>query len=227
MKDKNYYENSLYPLQNIIFSILNRQGGLFYLTGGTALSRFYFNHRYSDDLDFFSKGEIKEFKRNIAEIVRMLPQGISCEVETISNTFARIIVKRNETYLKVDFVNDVVFRWGEIKEFALFKFVDNEINILANKIDAIERYEVKDIVDIWVIARNRSFVWKDVFEITLKKALIEPINISKVIKIMPEKELGLINWTNKIASAAIYKDLQVIAKNILLGEKNSLFPEIL
>jgi len=26
----------------------------FYLTGGTALSRFYFNHRYSEDLDFFA-----------------------------------------------------------------------------------------------------------------------------------------------------------------------------
>jgi predicted nucleotidyltransferase component of viral defense system len=25
----------------------------FYLTGGTALSRAYLNHRYSDDLDFF------------------------------------------------------------------------------------------------------------------------------------------------------------------------------
>ncbi|MBW7858763.1 MAG: nucleotidyl transferase AbiEii/AbiGii toxin family protein [Leptonema sp. (in: Bacteria)] len=24
----------------------------FFLTGGTALSRFYLNHRYSDDLDF-------------------------------------------------------------------------------------------------------------------------------------------------------------------------------
>ncbi|MCD4795127.1 MAG: nucleotidyl transferase AbiEii/AbiGii toxin family protein [Bacteroidales bacterium] len=25
----------------------------FYLTGGTALVRFYLNHRYSEDLDFF------------------------------------------------------------------------------------------------------------------------------------------------------------------------------
>jgi predicted nucleotidyltransferase component of viral defense system len=25
----------------------------FYLTGGTALGRFYLNHRYSEDLDFF------------------------------------------------------------------------------------------------------------------------------------------------------------------------------
>ena len=26
----------------------------FYLTGGTALSAFYFQHRFSEDLDFFS-----------------------------------------------------------------------------------------------------------------------------------------------------------------------------
>lgn len=30
----------------------------FYLTGGTALAAFYLNHRYSEDLDFFSEKEI-------------------------------------------------------------------------------------------------------------------------------------------------------------------------
>lgn len=29
----------------------------FYLTGGTALSAYYLNHRISDDLDFFSEQE--------------------------------------------------------------------------------------------------------------------------------------------------------------------------
>src|SRR3989338_2214922 len=29
----------------------------FYLTGGTALSEFYLNHRFSEDLDFFSEKE--------------------------------------------------------------------------------------------------------------------------------------------------------------------------
>ena len=28
----------------------------FYLTGDTALSRAYLNHRYSDDMDFFVNG---------------------------------------------------------------------------------------------------------------------------------------------------------------------------
>jgi len=30
----------------------------FYLSGGTALSEFYFQHRLSEDLDFFSANEI-------------------------------------------------------------------------------------------------------------------------------------------------------------------------
>jgi len=32
---------------------VKKSGTPFYLTGGTALSRGYFNHRYSDDLDLF------------------------------------------------------------------------------------------------------------------------------------------------------------------------------
>jgi len=32
---------------------LNHSGTNFFLTGGTALSRAYYHHRYSDDLDFF------------------------------------------------------------------------------------------------------------------------------------------------------------------------------
>ena len=49
-----YYEESLYPLQNKILRAVNGLSSPFYLTGGTALSRGYFNHRYSDDLDFFA-----------------------------------------------------------------------------------------------------------------------------------------------------------------------------
>ena len=33
---------------------------IFYLTGETALSSFFLKHRYSDDLDFFTKDFLKE-----------------------------------------------------------------------------------------------------------------------------------------------------------------------
>ena len=47
----NYPE--LYKLQDKVFEALKGNYGSLYLTGGTALSRFYLHHRYSDDLDFF------------------------------------------------------------------------------------------------------------------------------------------------------------------------------
>ncbi len=43
----------LYPLQNEVLRILNELETGFYLTGGTASSRGYLNHRFSDDLDLF------------------------------------------------------------------------------------------------------------------------------------------------------------------------------
>lgn len=48
-----YYEENLYRLQNGVLNIVRTSGTPFYLTGGTALSRGYYRHRYSDDLDFF------------------------------------------------------------------------------------------------------------------------------------------------------------------------------
>jgi len=46
-----YYRESLYPFQDGVLNIVKKSGTPFYLTGGTALSRGYFNHRYSDDLE--------------------------------------------------------------------------------------------------------------------------------------------------------------------------------
>jgi predicted nucleotidyltransferase component of viral defense system len=46
-----YYSNILYPLQDKVFPVFKDTP--FYLTGGTALSRGYYNHRYSEDLHYF------------------------------------------------------------------------------------------------------------------------------------------------------------------------------
>ncbi|MBS1681024.1 MAG: nucleotidyl transferase AbiEii/AbiGii toxin family protein [Bacteroidetes bacterium] len=48
-----YYSDKLYPLQDEILRIVESVNSIFYMTGGTVLSRAYLHHRYSDDLDFF------------------------------------------------------------------------------------------------------------------------------------------------------------------------------
>ena len=142
MNYKEFFEKKIYPLQNEIFPILNKYE-VFYLTEGTALARFYFQHRYSEDLDFFSQKELSDFKKYVRDILEKLPSNIEWEAEVVSDTFSRIYLKKEGVKLKVDFVNETVFRWGNLKSFNEFKFVDNEINILANKVTSIERYESK------------------------------------------------------------------------------------
>jgi predicted nucleotidyltransferase component of viral defense system len=55
-----YYNKIIYPLQDKTIPAF--KDSPFYLTGGTALSRGYYNHRYSDDLDYFVNFH-PEFKR--------------------------------------------------------------------------------------------------------------------------------------------------------------------
>jgi hypothetical protein len=50
---REYYEEKLYPLQDGILNLVRELKIPFYLTGGTALSRPYFRHRSSDELDLF------------------------------------------------------------------------------------------------------------------------------------------------------------------------------
>ncbi len=84
----------------------------FYLAGGTALSLFYFHHRESYDLDFFSK----DFSREKIEIlVSNLAKDMGLEIELLAEQnkqgIARMLVFSlmidMNVSLKIDFVEDV------------------------------------------------------------------------------------------------------------------------
>lgn len=66
-----FYLNNLYPLQDKVFTIIDKLKTGFYLTGGTALSRFYLKHRYSDDLDFFVNNS-RDYKAEVEKIYKAL-----------------------------------------------------------------------------------------------------------------------------------------------------------
>ncbi len=48
-----FYQDKLYPFQDRVLRLIQDLDVGFYHTGGTALSRCFLNHRYSDDLDLF------------------------------------------------------------------------------------------------------------------------------------------------------------------------------
>ena len=98
MPEKSYY-NRLYAFQDEIMKIIHSQGVDFYLTGGTALSRCYFNHRYSDDLDFFIN-RAPDFKKQAQRVVTALRRdNLRIEIGTASESFFRITVLKDKMQL--------------------------------------------------------------------------------------------------------------------------------
>lgn len=84
----------------------------FYLAGGTALSMFYFNHRDSYGLDFFSQKFIRsEVEEIVSELGRALKTKIILEAEQAQRNRARQLVYGmvidKAISLKVDFVQDI------------------------------------------------------------------------------------------------------------------------
>ncbi len=201
----------------------------FYLTGGTALSRFYFDHRFSDDLDFFVNEDQKfiEYIKRIQAKLEQLCKTNNYIYDTrkirITETFCQFFIESDKTTLKLDFVNDIETRFGNILITKENIKIDTLQNILSNKISALFRYETKDIVDIWFIAKNYYFNWEQIINETKEKELgIDPIAVADIIQTFPKDKLCEIKWTIDFDLDLIYNDLTTIVKDIISGADNSL-----
>ena len=218
-----YYRNILYPLQDKILAVIAALPVDFYLTGGTALSRCYLNHRFSDDLDFFVNGS-ENFKPQLELILKSLSDhNITHEISTISNSFVRLIVKEQQHILKIDFINDINVHFGNLESCPFFPRVDNPLNILSNKICAVSRYEAKDISDILSLSIAFSFSWEDIINEAKEKDIwVNPLEVSKIIYEFPVEKLEFIKWIEPIDTEIAEKQLKQIARDILKGNTNSL-----
>jgi hypothetical protein len=221
-----YYQNILYPLQDRVLEIVESTQNRFYLTGGTALSRAYLNHRYSDDLDFFVNRD-HTYKEQVERIVRSLELAkLHMENAVFQEGFSRMYIQEHdkECSLKIDFINDVDFRVGDIIKTDLFVRTDTMRNILSNKLTALTRLEAKDVVDIVGISLNMPFHWRDVFEEAERKDLwVNPVDAASLLEQFPLQMLNEIAWVSATPDEAQFQShLQTIITDILAGSQNSL-----
>ncbi|MBI5219979.1 MAG: nucleotidyl transferase AbiEii/AbiGii toxin family protein [Bacteroidia bacterium] len=220
-----YYLNSLYPLQNKVLKVIEACNTLFYLTGGTALSRAYLNHRFSDDLDLFMNMS-NTFTGSVTLIINKLSGCFKGGIETgvSADTFYRIIIKEKNVELKCDFVNDIEHYFGKHNSCNFFSKIDNPLNILSNKISALPRNNPKDIADILYLSYYYQFNWFEIVEDAKQKDLwVNPIDTSSIIESFPIDLFDSIIWITKPDYQKAEKDLKCIAKEILLGSDNSLY----
>lgn len=122
------YQEKLYPLMDGVLKMACDSRSPFFLTGGTALSRFYFNHRYSDDLDFFLNSR-DDFLEQAGHLIEKLSGWAELEryeiiedEKIITNTYMRLVLCSSGVKLKIDLVNDIEFRVKPVWKHEKFGF---------------------------------------------------------------------------------------------------------
>ena len=218
-----FYEEKLYPLQDGVMNTISKCGVRFFLTGGTALSRAYYNHRYSDDLDFFVNND-DDYLAQVSEVFSKLKDdGFFWDpvVDFVSNTtFTSFKVgwSKSDALLKLDFVNDVAAHFGGVVETNLFYRTDSIRNILSNKLTAIFRFAAKDVADIREIALHETVDWgQAINDARQKEAGIELTYISDILTGMPQSKFDTITWVNKPDWEEFRNDINRIVFDMISG----------
>ncbi|MBU4269174.1 MAG: nucleotidyl transferase AbiEii/AbiGii toxin family protein [Acidobacteria bacterium] len=216
--------NKLYHLQDKFLAWWLTLELPFYLTGGTALGRFYLNHRCSEDLDFFINND-SQYQKYISELKNKITARFTVNLQQtlFADDFTRFYIAENDTFLKIELVNDVAYYTGTPAVYP-FGMIDTPLNILANKLAAIVgRDEPKDIFDVIHLSLAYSFNWLDIFYHAKQKTVINELDVEQRLISFPVEWLENVNWLKApLDYATTRKTLRQIADDFLLGLPNSL-----
>jgi predicted nucleotidyltransferase len=161
--------------QHRVLKVLADKMDDFYLVGGSALSLYYFNHRESQDLDFFTR----EFsKKRIEEIVKFLSVSLKKKVRLIAEQTKKdkvrvsvysIPIGKKES-LKIDFVEDYIglvkppksingIKVSSLEDIYIKKIYTvagtSEIeDAIGRKIARGHRQEAKDFFDLYCLSHT-------------------------------------------------------------------------
>ncbi len=164
--------------QQLILDLIKQNAFLqsqFYFTGGTALSAYYLQHRYSDDLDFFSKSR---FDNEV--ILTLVEEWSQKHGFTFRSRFVEVVYIFNltfgkNTFLKVDFA---YYPHRKIEKETIIDGigVDSLTDIAVNKLFTIsQRTNIKDFVDLYFLLQKFS-VWDLLSGVRVKFGMeLEPI----------------------------------------------------
>ena len=201
----------LYSLQDRVLETIFSLESEFYLTGGTCLSRFYHEKRYSDDLDFFTN-DSNRFSFSVRNIKLKLTKEFDVTTVLESKDFVRFMI---DDLLQIDFVNDRVPHYKDVIVLDSGYIIDNVENILSNKLTAvIGRDNPKDIFDIYLISKYYRFDWKEILESAHQKAGFGDEELIVRLKSFPKHLLKQINLIDNTFLKDFDQQFEIIIKEI-------------
>ena len=214
--NKSLYFDVLYPLQDRVLGILRGLETGFYLSGGTAASRGYLHHRFSDDLDLFVNDE-RDFGLWADRLIQALEaQGAwKVSLSLREQRFVRLSLTEGEAVLKIEMINDVPSHIGALRNDPILGKIDNPENILANKVTAlVDREEPKDLADIWGFCCRLGLPLASAIEGAGSKAAgIFPADVARRLCGATQEDWRLVRWIDPPDPE------RYVAELVELGEK--------
>lgn len=217
--DRTFYFNVLYPFQDQVLQTLQEPDTHFYLTGGTAASRGYLHHRFSDDLDLFVNDDAR-FGLWSARVIHALSSCNVWQTEVLQKEerFVRLVVRRDDLQLKIELVNDVPARAGQVRSHPRLGRLDSPENILANKVSAlIDREEPKDLADIWGFCCRMDLALSAAIQGAQSKAAgVFPADLARLLCSVNRTSWELVRWIDQPEYAQYQLDLSRLGESLLL-----------
>lgn len=214
-----FYFEQLYPFQDQVLKVIRSLDTGFYLTGGTAASRGYLQHRFSDDLDLFVDDEDR-FGLWVDRLIQGFLHGHSwnCQVNLREERYARLLLTQNDITLKVEMVNDVPARVGQISDHPILGRLDTAENILANKVTAIlDREEPKDFADIWGFCFILDLpLIKAISDAESKAAGVFPADLARLLCTVTADDWASVRWISPPPVEEYLAQLNNLGENLLI-----------
>lgn len=191
----------------------------FYLTGGTALSAFYLQHRYSEDLDFFTEQEVD--LESVLGFLRTIPQVVDIQHERKYDRRLFLLHYHDQWTMKVEFTK---YPFPPLEPHVVVEDVqvDSCRDILTNKLMTLtDRRDFKDYLDVYFLLREfPAFSLWEAIQQTQEKFGVK--GIDHILKgrfleaLPPQGELPMLKAYDPAAMACFYKTLarDLIARSV-------------
>ncbi|MDD5738486.1 MAG: nucleotidyl transferase AbiEii/AbiGii toxin family protein [Candidatus Pacebacteria bacterium] len=171
----------------------------FYLTGGTALAEFYLQHRFSEDLDFFSENEVDP--QSIFSFLKSVKEKVGFEKIDSQQSFNRnlFFLHFSDEIIKTEFT---YFPFSRVEKGLLRDnlSVDSLLDIAVNKIFTIyQKPRARDYIDIYFIIQKTAW---NIGEL-LKKA-----------RVKFDWHIDLLQWGSQLLQAEQVKDYPKMIKEV-------------
>lgn len=217
--NKEYYFEKLYPLQDKILQIINSLDTGFYLTGGTASSRGYLHHRFSDDLDLFVNDD-KRFGLWADRIIHSLAEATEWRLDVLQkdDRLIRLALTQEELLLKIEMIDDVPSHIGTIRGNSNLGMLDSPENILANKVTAaIDRQEPKDLADIWGFCCKLGLLLSTaITDAHSKAAGVFPADLARVLCSVTRADWEAVRWIDPPEAGTYMEELQKLGEDLIM-----------